>query len=221
MLWRVFDTLEQTVFISDPHFTRVKYLVCDESKLIRWACKAKAPSVCVIRTNPPPNRNLPVDRSGDSDDDDDNEDSFSDDSEQEETKKPPKRQASTHRGKKRAAAGPWSETPAGVRRNGGAGRNGRVDDDVNGDGESNSWESVAGLSLCQFWRYRLLLEVVLAAREGGVQAGGREEHGRAPEPRLAEVREQRRQRDGKEALGLTGGAASRGKRWSARSTLVG
>lgn len=38
----------------------------------------------------------------------------------------------------------------------------------------NPWEGVLGMSLCQLWRYRLLLEVVLGAREdgGGVGGGG-------------------------------------------------
>ncbi|CAM9655803.1 unnamed protein product [Pylaiella littoralis] len=110
----------------------------------------------------------------------------------------PKRAASTPRGKKRAAtamtpmmtpkmaaAGPWSETPASARRNVGASSLAAESSEI------NPWESMPGLSLCQFWRYRLLLEVVLAARGG--RGGGepdRGEEGRAAGlsgPRFAEV----------------------------------
>ena len=175
-----FDLTRSTNRFEYSHFTPI---------ILSGRAKRKH-RVCVVRVqNPPPTPQTPRDRSGDSVDDDDDDDSSSDDSQEEETK-PPKRQPLTPKGKKRAGAtatksGPWSETPVSARRNGGGAGSGRGDD--NGDGENSPWESMAGLSLCQFWRYRLLLEVVLAARGGG-QAGGREEFGRAPEPRLAEVR---------------------------------
>lgn len=88
-----------------------------------------------------------------------------------------------------AAAGPWSETPAAARRNGGASSS-TVE-----VSEINPWESMPGLSLCQFWRYRLLLEVVLAVRGGGGSGTDGDElrggEGRAwglSGPRFAEVR---------------------------------
>lgn len=157
--------------------------------------------------NPPRENTPPCDRAGDSDDDsisDDDNDSFSDDSEpKNKAKKLPKQQASTPRSKRRAAmaGGAWSETPARARRRDGAGNQRRED-----DGEISPWESMAGLSLCQFWRYRLLLEVVLAARGEAGRAGGggpEEEQGGVPEPRLAEVREAMTAR--REALGKGGG----------------
>ncbi|CBJ25714.1 expressed unknown protein [Ectocarpus siliculosus] len=113
------------------------------------------------------------------DDTSEDEDSSSDESDQEAEDEPRYPRASTPKGKRRAAAaaaartakktgagGPWSETPAGARRAGGASSSVAAGGGRTADVEANPWEGLPGLSLCQFWRYRLLLEVVLAARGG-------------------------------------------------------
>ncbi|CAB1096440.1 unnamed protein product [Ectocarpus sp. CCAP 1310/34] len=121
--------------------------------------------------------------SSETDDSSEDEDSSSDESDQEAEDEPRYPRTSTPKGKRRAAAaaaattvkktgtgGPWSETPAGARRAGGASSSFAAGGGRTADGEANPWEGLPGLSLCQFWRYRLLLEVVLAAR-GGVGGG--------------------------------------------------
>lgn len=100
-------------------------------------------------------------------------------------------EASTRRGKKKAAAaaapvpaaaaGKWSQARVSTTRRKSCGAAtlrvaintgvaGRGVYRTGGEGEprrrprTNPWQGVSGSSLCQFWRFRLLLEVVLAAR---------------------------------------------------------
>ncbi|CAN0251860.1 unnamed protein product [Ectocarpus sp. 4 AP-2014] len=119
------------------------------------------------------------------DDSSEDEDSSSDESDQEADDELRYPRTSTPKGKRRAApaaaataakktgtGGPWSKTPAGARKAGGASSSAAAGGGRTAGGEANPWEGLPGLSLCQFWRYRLLLEVVLAARWGD---GGGEE----------------------------------------------
>ncbi|CAN0318090.1 unnamed protein product, partial [Ectocarpus fasciculatus] len=139
------------------------------------------------------------------DDSAEDEDSSSDQSDQEAEDQPRHPRASTPKGKRRAAVaaattakktgvgGPWSETPAGARRAGGASSSVAGGGGRTADGEANPWEGLPGLSLCQFWRYRLLLEVVLAARGGDGGGDERSDGGgwaELPRTELVEVMKQ-------------------------------
>lgn len=114
---------------------------------------------------------LSIESCDDSDWDSRCEDEMDSESDEEEELQLP--DASTPRRKKKTGVGnggPWAGAPSSARKPNGV--NGTTDvrsgarQETDDDGV-NPWEGMPGLSLCQFWRYRLLLEVALAARGSG------------------------------------------------------
>lgn len=164
------------------------------------------------------------------DDSSEDEDSSNDESDQESNSLPENEphypRTSNPKGKRRApataartakktrAGGPWSGTPAGARRAGGASSSVAAGGGRTADVEANPWEGLPGLSLCQFWRYRLLLEVVLAARGGDGGGDERSDGGglaELPRTEFVEVR-------GSNCIG--GGRLRRGRLFCMAQLLV-